>query len=77
MPVGLAQIWSYVERRKRWELGFAILSDHQGHGCGYDAIKLLLEFAFNNLEAHKVGMCNCENQKSIKSMEKLGVRRGI
>jgi [ribosomal protein S5]-alanine N-acetyltransferase len=76
IPVGLAQIWSYIEHRRSWELGFAVLPDYQGHGHGYDATKLLLEFAFNNLGSHKiVGMRNCINQKSIQLMEKLGMRR--
>lgn len=76
IPVGLAQIWSYVEHRRSWEFGFAILPDHQGYGYGIDAAKLLLEFAFNNLAAHKVvGMCNSKNLKSIKLMDNLGMRR--
>lgn len=73
--VGLAQIWSYVEHRKSWELGFAILPIYQGNGFAYEATILLLEFAFKKLEALKVvGMCNCNNLQSAKLMEKLGMR---
>lgn len=76
IPVGIVQIWNYVEHRKSWELGFAVLPEHQGNGFGYEAVNLMLEFVFNNLEAHKViGMCNCNNQKSSKLMEKLGMSR--
>lgn len=76
IPIGLVQIWSYVEHRKSWELGFGILPDHQGNGYGYEAIQLMLGFTFNDLEAHKVvGMCNCKNEKSSKLMEKLGMSR--
>ncbi|MDT8977695.1 GNAT family N-acetyltransferase [Paenibacillus sp. chi10] len=59
IPVGLAQIWSYTEYRKSWELGFAIIREFQGQGYGYEAINLLLDFSFHQLRAHKVvGMCN-------------------
>ncbi|MBK3494099.1 GNAT family N-acetyltransferase [Viridibacillus sp. YIM B01967] len=75
-PIGLAQIWCYVEHRKSWELGFAILPIYQGNGFGYEATKLLIEFAFERLQAHKVvGMYNCNNLRSVKLMESLGMRR--
>nr|WP_255723361.1 GNAT family protein [Sporosarcina sp. ACRSL] len=74
--IGLAQIWCYVEHRKSWELGFAILPSYQGNGFGYETTKLLLEFAFERLQAHKVvGMCNCNNLKSVKLMESLSMKR--
>nr|WP_276614167.1 GNAT family protein [Paenibacillus favisporus] len=51
-------------------------SFYQGNGFAYEATMLLLEFAFEKLEAHKVvGMCNCNNLQSAKLMEKLGMRR--
>jgi len=78
-PIGLAQIWSYVDERKSWEIGFAILPEYQGQGYGSEASKLLLQFAFEQLEAHKVvGMCNSHNEQSSKLMERIGmVREGI
>lgn len=75
-PVGLAQICSYSEYRKSWEVGYAIIPEFQGHGYGYEAMNLLLEFTFHQLRAHKVvGMCNCHNVKSMNLMEKLGMKR--
>ncbi|WP_060205678.1 GNAT family N-acetyltransferase [Sporosarcina koreensis] len=75
-PIGLAQIWRYVEHRKSWEIGFAIHPTYQRNGFGYEATRLLIEFAFESLQAHKVvGMCNCNNLKSIRVMESLGMRR--
>lgn len=76
MRIGLVQLWSYVAHRKSWELGFGILPKYQGSGYGYEAVGLLLNYAFKNLEARKVvAMCNDQNQKSINLMEKLGMRR--
>ena len=75
-PIGLAQIWSYSEYRKSWELGFALIPEFQGQCYGYEAMDLLLDFSFHQLGAHKVvGMCNCKNMKSMNLMEKLGMRR--
>lgn len=74
--IGLVQIWSYVAHRSSWELGFGILPYYQGYGYGYEAARLLVDYAFKELEAHKiVGMCNSRNQSSISLMEKLNMTR--
>ncbi|RJE88882.1 N-acetyltransferase [Paenibacillus sp. 1011MAR3C5] len=75
-PIGLAQIWSYNEYRKSWEIGFAILPPHSGHGYGTEAAEFLLKFAFEVLQAHKVvGMCNAKNSRSADLMERIGMTR--
>ncbi|MGG0792696.1 GNAT family protein [Brevibacillus laterosporus] len=75
-PIGLAQIWSYVEHRKSWEIGFSILPAYGGQGYGSEAAKLLLQFAFEQLGAHKVvGMCNSQNKRSIALMERIGMTK--
>ena len=75
-PIGLAQIWSYSEFRKSWEIGFAILPEYSGEGNGREAAKLLLKCAFEKLDAHKVvGMCNSKNTRSAALMEDIGMTR--
>ncbi|MFD3273858.1 GNAT family N-acetyltransferase [Paenibacillus dendritiformis] len=75
-PIGIAQIWSYVDWRKSWEIGFAILPEYGGHGYGREAAELLLALAFNKFGAHKVvGMCNAHNHRSSALMERIGMRR--
>ncbi|BFH68926.1 ribosomal-protein-serine acetyltransferase [Paenibacillus dendritiformis] len=75
-PIGMAQIWSYVDGRKSWEIGFAILPEYGGRGYGREAAELLLALAFNKLGAHKVvGMCNALNYRSSALMEHIGMRR--
>lgn len=75
-PIGLAQIWSYVEHRNSWEIGFAILPEYAGRGYGTEAAQLLLSFAFEQLSAHKVvGMCNSYNERSAALMERIGMTR--
>lgn len=74
--IGLAQIWSYSEYRKSWEIGFAILPVYGGQGYGSEAAKLLLQFAFEKLDAHKVvGMCNSRNKRSAALMERISMTR--
>ena len=76
IPIGLAQIWSYSEFRKSWELGFAILPEYSGKGYGRESAKLLLAFAFEQLDAHKVvGMCHSKNTRSVSLMEDIGMTR--
>lgn len=75
-PIGLAQIWSYNDYRKSWEIGFALLPTYRSRGLGREAAKLLLEFAFKSLNAHKVvGMCNSNNKSSAALMEHIGMTR--
>lgn len=75
-PIGLIQMWSYVDHRKSWELGFALLPNYVGEGYGSEATNLLLEFAFNGLHVHKViGMCNAQNVRSAALMQHVGMTR--
>ena len=75
-PIGIAQIWSYIDYRKSWEIGFAVLPEYSGHGYGSEAAQLLLDFAFNKLSAHKVvGMCNSKNTRSAALMKHIGMSK--
>ena len=77
-PVGLAYIWSYShdEKRRSWEIGYAILPEHQKQGFCIDAVRCLLRFAFTELNAHKViATCNEYNIASYRIMERLGMTR--
>ncbi|RXZ77808.1 N-acetyltransferase [Paenibacillaceae bacterium] len=76
IPIGIMQIWSYVSFRNSWEIGFAILPEYGGQGYGKAATALLLQFAFAELNAHKVvGMCNAHNTRSSALMEAIGMSR--
>lgn len=68
-PVGVCYIWIQDETRRSWEVGYAILSEFQRKGFCVDSVKVLIEFAFKKLNAHKVlGMCNANNIGSAKVM---------
>jgi len=41
-----------------------------------ESAKLLISFAFNELNAHKViGMCHCDNLRSASVMQKAGMSK--
>ena len=79
MPIGLVYIWSYIDERSSWEIGYVMLPVHQGQGFCTEALKLLLKFAFDELKAHKVvAMCNEHNTSSYMLIERVGmIREGI
>lgn len=76
MHIGIVYIWKYGWNRKSWEIGYVILPEFQGNGYCLESVQLLISFAFNELDAHKVvGMCHCENQKSASIMQKVGMSK--
>jgi ribosomal-protein-alanine N-acetyltransferase len=75
-PIGLVKIRRYIEYRKSWEIGYAILPENGGQGYGSEAAKLIFQFAFEKLDAHKVvGMCNSSNTHSAAIMERIGMTK--
>lgn len=74
--IGVVYIWEYIFTRKSWEIGYVILPEYQGNGYCLESVNLLLSFAFNELDAHKVvGMCHCDNHKSASVMQKAGMSK--
>lgn len=61
---------------RTWELGYVFNSAYWGHGYATQAARRLLEYAFGELDAHRViAMCNPQNTASWRLMERLGMRR--
>jgi len=74
--MGAAYIWQCSSTRKSWEIGYVILPEFQGNGYCLESANLLISFAFNELNAHKViGMCHCDNLKSASVMQKAGMSK--
>lgn len=59
-----------------WELGFIFNPVYQKRGFCTEASNEIIEYAFNDLNAHKVvAYCNPENKASWKVLEKIGMAR--
>jgi RimJ/RimL family protein N-acetyltransferase len=75
--VGLKQD-AYIPsiRRRTHELGYLLAPTCWGRGLATEAARLALDFAFNELELHRVfAVVNEQNPASIRVLEKLGFRR--
>lgn len=59
-----------------WELGYVFNRSYQGQGLAYESAKALLDYVFEHLGARRiVAMCNPDNHRSWKLMERLSMRR--
>ncbi len=60
---------------REWEVGWAMHPQDWGRGIATEAAKCLLEFAFAELQAHRVvAFSHAENAASLRMMEKLGMQ---
>ena len=58
------------------EIGFTLSRERQGKGYASEAVSRLLDYAFCELELHRiVAIANQENAPSIALLEGLGMRR--
>lgn len=58
-----------------WEIGWLVHPDHWGRGYAGEAARRVMDFAFTELNAHRViSFCNAGNRASERVMQKLGMR---
>ncbi len=59
-----------------WELGYVFNRHYQRQGYATEGVRALLEYAFNKLGVRRIiAMCNPENERSWKLLERVGMRR--
>ena len=64
------------ESIREWEIGWAIHPAQWGKGFATEAAHRMLEFAFSDLQAHRVvAFSHAENTASIQVMKKLNMRQ--
>jgi RimJ/RimL family protein N-acetyltransferase len=67
--------WSSDEHRQG-EIGGSVHPDFQGRGVAGEVYRELLVMAFDELSLHRVvGRCDARNERSIRSLEKVGFVR--
>ncbi len=61
---------------REYDFGYALARAYWGHGYMAEALRALLQFAFEELRAQRVfGECDARNIASARVMEKAGMRR--
>lgn len=72
---GLVGMARNIEMTRDWEIGWMVHPDAWGHGYASEAARRVLDFAFYELDAHRViAFCDVENLASERVMQKLGMR---
>jgi RimJ/RimL family protein N-acetyltransferase len=60
---------------RKAELGFVIGREHTGKGYGYEAGRMLIDFAFRQMNLNRVSLkVHADNPRAIRLYEKLGLR---
>ncbi len=58
------------------EIGFTFARQYQGRGLAKEAAECVLDYAFGELGMHRiVAITDCENERSVALLGKLGMRR--
>ncbi len=65
-----------VQDARQAQLGVSFARAHQGQGLATEAVTTVLDFAFINLDLHRViAIVDAENDPSARLMERAGMRR--
>ena len=69
--------YNYInERDGTFTIGLFLIKEQRGKGYGYAAMRMLLEYAFNERRLHKFdGWCLDDNLVSVKMLKKLGCKQ--
>jgi aminoglycoside 6'-N-acetyltransferase len=58
------------------EVGFTLAREHQRRGYASEAVSRLLDYAFDDLDLHRViAACDVENVRSAELMKRIGMRQ--
>lgn len=71
--IGYMSLWRIDKTNHRVEIGYALKKEYWKQGISYEAAKRVIDFAFNNLEAHSImANLNPQNNGSKGLLLKLG-----
>lgn len=71
--IGLVDLFDFDPQHHRAGLGILILPEFQGKGYAFEALKIIIDYAFSHLQMHQVyANITSDNHKSIELFEKLG-----
>jgi len=76
LPIGMIDLFNFDPQNKRVGVGILILSEYQSKGYGYEALELIIDYAFTYLNVHQLfANITSNNKKSIKLFKKLNFKK--
>lgn len=73
--MGQTNLFMVDNTARKAELAIVLKEDCAGRGYGYEALRLLLAFAFDQMNLHRVYLkVHSDNERAIALYEKLGFR---
>ena len=74
--IGTVTLFHVDSSHRRAEIGFALGRGAWGHGYATEAVERLIEFAFDELDLHRLEAdVDPENERSLRLLERRGFRR--
>jgi len=75
-PIGTLDIFEFDPVNQRAGVGILICEPHREKGCAFDALSVLIRYAFTKLPLHQL-FCNIaeDNEASIRLFEKAGFKK--
>jgi ribosomal-protein-alanine N-acetyltransferase len=74
--IGTICLWNLDKEYSLAEIGFELMPEHQKKGIMSEAIKLVLDYAFNEMKIARIeGFTNDKNLRAFSLMEKSGFVR--
>jgi RimJ/RimL family protein N-acetyltransferase len=74
--VGHVALSVKAEDERQAEMGFTFARAHHGRGLAREAAEAVLGYTFDVLGLHRVvAVADCENERSVALLERLGMRR--
>lgn len=74
--IGEVGIFLPKQPRSKGDVGWSFHPDYHGQGYATEAARVLLAYAFEELQLHRVTSgCDTRNTASLRLMERLGMRR--
>jgi RimJ/RimL family protein N-acetyltransferase len=74
--IGTCTLFKHDRAHRRAEIGFALRRTAWGQGLGTEALGLLLRFAFDSLDLHRVEAdTDPKNERSLRMLERQGFKK--
>ncbi len=73
--VGTICLFSFSDENDKCEIGYELLTNFQGQGIMTEAVKKVIDYAFNTIKVQKIeAFLHRDNQNSIKLLKKFSFR---